>query len=146
MYSKAVCMWSRGTRQWLSPKRAVLQGFARCAGGYSRSCIIPGGLTFHELTIILCCRYALKWCVPSPNPNAQNDAWNTFRALFLTRFTTPGTGFRALFDAIYLSPCALRLCFVSLKTEQVVDIIHPGVSNVSKTELGEMVAKVSVGT
>ena len=27
--------------------------------------------------------------------------------------------------------------------QQVVDIIHPGVSNVSKTELGEMMAKVS---
>lgn len=26
---------------------------------------------------------------------------------------------------------------------KVVDIIHPGVANVSKTELGEMIAKVS---
>lgn len=29
-----------------------------------------------------------------------------------------------------------------LRSGQVVDIIHPGVANVSKAELGEMIAKV----
>lgn len=40
----------------------------------------------------------------------------------------------------------VRPCLLSCLVRKIVDIIHPGVANVSKSELGEMIAKVSPNT
>lgn len=44
--------------------------------------------------------------------------------------------------AAMLAPACAYFLLSSL-VRKIVDIIHPGVANVSKSELGEMIAKVS---